>query len=214
MEQNASSRSAAVRRTSGGGAILHDIELTYSVAVPSRHPLAVGRLEFYQAMHTTLIETLADWHIEATMFAQPAAAAPHSETSSSTAHRRPPFLCFQRRSPGDVLVGRTKIAGSAQRRCRGAVLQHGSILLARSAAAPELDGLEEMGGRTITPERLVEAWLARLVKILPNTWHHDQLTNEQRRRAAMLATAKYTCSAWTENRFRDRGAMTAGCQDR
>ncbi len=33
-----------------------------------------------------------------------------------------PFLCFQRRSPGDVVIGETKVAGSAQRRCQGAVL--------------------------------------------------------------------------------------------
>jgi len=38
---------------------------------------------------------------------------------------RLPFLCFQRRAPGDVLVGRTKVAGSAQRRSSGAVLHAG-----------------------------------------------------------------------------------------
>ena len=61
-------------------------------------------------------------------------------------------MCFQRRAPGDVLVKGEKIAGSAQRRCRGAVLQHGSVLLARSPAAPELDGLKELTAQTILVE--------------------------------------------------------------
>ena len=65
-----SSHAAVVRRMSGGGAILHDAELTYSFAVPSHHPLANNRLGFYQAVHTALIEALAQWGIEAAMFAQ------------------------------------------------------------------------------------------------------------------------------------------------
>ena len=203
-QHEASSRSTVVRRTSGGGAILHDVELTYSVAVPSHHPLAIGRLEFYQAMHTTLIETLAEWHIEASLFAPSEATAPRSGKNPSTAPCRPPFLCFQRRSPGDVLVGQTKVAGSAQRRCRGALLQHGIVLLARSVAAPELDGLEEVGGRAIAPEELIEAWLIRLAKIVPGIWRRDQLAEERNRRAATLAAEKYASITWTESRFRDR----------
>jgi lipoate-protein ligase A len=213
-----SSRSAAVRRASGGGAIMHDIELTYSFAVPSRHPLAIDRLGFYRAMHTTLIEALAEWRIEACMVGenQPPAIDPGCKESSffslaqafgPGAADRPsldvqPFLCFQRRSPGDVLVGRTKVAGSAQRRCRGAVLQHGSVLLARSPAAPELAGLKELVDKTIGPEELAESWLARLGATMPGNLPSGRLSDAQRRRAAVLATEKYGSAAWTENRGR------------
>jgi lipoate-protein ligase A len=51
------------------------------------------------------------------------------------------FLCFHRRSCGDVLVGANKVMGSAQRRRPGAILQHGSLLLTTSPHAPELPGL-------------------------------------------------------------------------
>ncbi len=92
-------------------------------------------------------------------------ASRHRESVTERTERQP-FLCFQRRSPGDVLVGGAKIAGSAQRRCRGAVLQHGSLLLARSHAAPELDGLKELSGRAIVVEELIQAWLERLAGAL------------------------------------------------
>jgi lipoate-protein ligase A len=149
-------------------------------------------LECYRAVHQALVEVLAEWGIEATMAAQP-------ERPAAT---REPFLCFQRRSPGDVLVAGAKIAGSAQRRCRGAVLQHGSVLLARSAAAPELGGLEELSGQTIPPERLIEAWLMRLAGVLSATWQSGQLSDAERRRANELCAEKYASPVWTENRGR------------
>ena len=43
-QHEASRQSAVVRRASGGGAIMHDFDVTYSLAVPERHPLAASRL--------------------------------------------------------------------------------------------------------------------------------------------------------------------------
>src|SRR5437667_329111 len=57
-----------------------------------------------------------------------------------------PFLCFERRTCGDIILGDAKIVGSAQRRRRGAVLQHGSVLLSRSDFALELPGIAELRG--------------------------------------------------------------------
>ena len=94
-QHSASSGCPAVRRSSGGGAILHDLEVTYSLAVPEGHPLAVSRLRTYRVVHEALVETLARWGIGAGIFA---------ETDRPPAGKSP-FLCFQRRSQGDVLVG-------------------------------------------------------------------------------------------------------------
>jgi lipoate-protein ligase A len=191
--QHAASRDCAVvRRASGGGAILHDRELTYSLAVPDRHPLAVDRLRFYRAIHTALIEALARWRIEAKMVERPA------QVSRGDAVEREPFLCFQRRAPGDVLIGGAKVAGSAQRRCRGAVLQHGSVLLARSAAAPELDGIEELSGQRLPADELIAAWCERLAETQGMRWQPGELSAGQGGRAGCLAAEKYATSAWTE----------------
>lgn len=190
----ASCRCPVVRRSSGGGAILHDCELTYSLAIPERHPLAAGRLQTYHAVHETLIDTLASWGIRATVFV---------ESASRAAPDQKPFLCFQRRSPGDVLVGDAKIAGSAQRRCRGAVLQHGSVLLARSIAAPELEGLKELSGNRLLADTLIEAWSARISQALALSWMEARPAEPLLRRADELALRKYASPSWTEHRNRD-----------
>src|SRR5688572_17520100 len=49
---------AVVRRQSGGGAILHDRELTYSLALPAGHPLARDSQRLYSAIHEAFINML------------------------------------------------------------------------------------------------------------------------------------------------------------
>ena len=96
----------------------------------------------YEAVHASLIETLMEMGIAATKFDGPRMAGEQ------------PFLCFERREPGDVIAGGCKIGGSAQRRQRGAVLQHGSVLLGQSQFAPELTGIRELFGAEVNIEML------------------------------------------------------------
>jgi lipoate-protein ligase A len=187
----------AVRRLTGGGAIVHDCELTYSLAVPAGHPLAAGRELFYETVHAALIDALSDYGLSPTI-------CRGNLRSDETGERFPvadspaePFLCFQRRSPGDVLLGQYKIAGSAQRRRRGAVLQHGSVLLKRSAAAPELPGLEDLAETSFLSASLAEKWLDKLARGLDVRWQSEGLTAAEERRAAEVAEGRYSCDGWT-----------------
>jgi lipoate-protein ligase A len=183
----ASNGCALVRRSSGGGAILHDRELTYSFTVPPEHRLARTPTDLYHAFHGSLLETLG------------LLAGSNFELSAGNA-RVPaadePFLCFRRHAPGDVLLNGHKIAGSAQRRHRGAVLQHGSILLKRSALAAELPGVQELTGVRIEPEILARKWSAMLathlsLRLEPSEADAALLTFAQR-----LADTKYGLAAW------------------
>jgi lipoate-protein ligase A len=79
-------------------------------------------------------------------------------------------------------------------------LQHGSVLFARSAAAPELDGLKELTAKTILVEEFIQAWLKRLSGALAVTWRRGDLSEEHRRRATQLAAEKYEAAAWTNAR--------------
>ena len=62
----------AVRRLTGGGAILHAAELTYSIVLPGTHPLAARRDELYQAVHGCLIEALGQLGVTARLFCEEA----------------------------------------------------------------------------------------------------------------------------------------------
>jgi len=186
----ASDSCAVVRRISGGGAIVHDVELTYSLTVPLSHPDAPSRARLYLVVHQTIVELLADYGIEASI---------HSAADSHKPAEQP-FLCFQRRTPGDVVAGPFKVAGSAQRRSWTAVLQHGSLILARSCAAPELPGLAEMAGRDLSEEEVIERWLPRLSQRLGMSWSNIGLSLDERIMSNHLVAEKHATERWVQRR--------------
>ncbi len=203
-----------VRRPSGGGAIVHDRETTYSLVVPRSDVLGRRPGNLYHEVHRAIAEALSNWGLTAALWQpeepstteskqleQPAACAGNSQRSGKSA----PFLCFQRRSCGDLVVGSVKVAGSAQRRTAAAVLQHGSILLARSPAAPELPGAAELAGQAIDEESFAEAFLQALSRRLHFTWKVDELSHDEQARAAELVTSKYASDRWTIDRQRPGG---------
>ena len=111
---------AVVRRQTGGGAILHDLELTYSLTVPVDHPFVAGNASrMYDRVHNAASQLLRELSV-------PVERGPSQGGGCS---QRGPFFCFERHGPIDLLVGGRKIMGSAQRRTVHAVLQHGSLIL-------------------------------------------------------------------------------------
>ncbi len=123
-----------VRRITGGGAILHDDELTYSCAVPAIHPVRSRPVDLYVDVHTAIIKLLKTCGVDSAMRKDTAAPAYLAGSDE-------PFLCFLRADPRDVVYRGHKIVGSAQRRRKGAILQHGSILLRHSKLTPEVRGI-------------------------------------------------------------------------
>jgi lipoate-protein ligase A len=176
-----------VRRPTGGGALWHDRELTYALVVPRSHPLARRPADLYRAVHEAIAGALVGRGV---------AAARRGESPPG----EHPFLCFADRDPEDVLCGGSKVVGSAQRRRPAAVLQHGALLLARSARAPELPGLAELAG--VAPE--AADWAgplrARIVARLGLEGRPGQVTADERRRADALARDVYRNPAWTRRR--------------
>jgi lipoate-protein ligase A len=179
---------AVVRRPTGGGAILHDRELTYSITLPIRHHLLErGPLKLYELAHDALIEVLCSANVH---------VARDGETDGSGAARGP-FFCFSRRHQLDVLCGTEKLAGSAQRRTREAVLQHGSIVLERrfeqqrAAAIGELTALsaDELARRMA---RAIEMLAG--IALVEGTWSEEEL------REARWLQDKYASDAWTQRR--------------
>ncbi|RMF66677.1 MAG: lipoate--protein ligase family protein [Calditrichaeota bacterium] len=112
-----------VRRPTGGRAILHAQEVTYSVIVPESHPLfQSGTLESYNRISAALVAGLRKLGLPAEL-ARNQRGGPDAR---EYAHR---FACFAASAKYEIMFRGKKLVGSAQRRFRDALLQHGSILL-------------------------------------------------------------------------------------
>ena len=110
-----------VTRPTGGRAVLHAGELTYSVTGPSGEaPLGSSIGETYRAVAAALLLALSRLGVEAELAPVPTAPRERGEAA-------PP--CFVSAGRHEVVVGGRKLVGSAQRRTGQAVLQHGSLLL-------------------------------------------------------------------------------------
>ncbi len=179
-----------VRRQTGGGAILHDREWTYGLAAPAGSPLAVDAMALYEALHGGLIEALRGFGLRAVL----------NEARFPRPSADEPFLCFQRRAAGDVLLGGAKIAGSAQRRRRGALLQHGSLILRTSAAAPEVPGLFDVTVRELDEAALLGAWQAEAARRLGLRLAEGEISEAEMALAEQLMREKYAAVEWNEKR--------------
>lgn len=179
-----------VRRSTGGGAIVHDCELTYSLVIPASGGSLGAAPRVYHAVHDAFAQCLAEFGVRATRFADSGAAAPAGK----------PFLCFQRRTDEDLVVNQYKVLGSAQRRGSGGLLQHGSLLLTTSSAAPQLPGIAELSGRRITINDLVRPISEKLGAWFEVQWNEAELLACERATANSIASERFSSKAWTQRR--------------
>lgn len=198
---------AVVRRTTGGGAIVHDRELTYALALPRSHPIvkdAPGRL--YCVAHDAIASALLRWGVcprrRDLCAGNTVAHAPSDDDGPRTGpgkrrDRTEPFICFARQHGMDLVIGPSKLAGSAQRRTTRAILQHGSIILGPTHAAQPSPRLEPT--RPIRADELAFAVARELARGLDLTPHVGRWRADELRRAAALAT-RYNDPAWTRRR--------------
>jgi lipoate-protein ligase A len=114
-----------VRRPTGGRAILHTDELTYSIVVPQGEPRVVGGvLESYRRLSAGLVRGLRLLGMDVVQ-----AEAGHGTATLTGQDADVSAACFDAPSAYEVTAGGKKLVGSAQVRRRGAVLQHGSLPL-------------------------------------------------------------------------------------
>jgi lipoyl(octanoyl) transferase len=187
-----------VRRPTGGRAILHHREITYSVTGPVT---SFGSLrESYRTVNRLLLEALRALGV----------TAAEAETSArAPAPGRTP--CFVAPAAGELVVGGCKLVGSAQVREADAFLQHGSILVdddqpvladlvPDSDPLPPAATLRGLTGRVVTVNEFADALTQALAArdgLPPESLVPDESLLDDVR---SLISARYASSAWTWHR--------------
>jgi lipoate-protein ligase A len=180
-----------VRRPSGGGTLVHQHEVTYALALPPGEAWQGGRSgqSWLRHVHDIIAAAMADLGVAARLHVP----SPGEEQCSGC-------LCFRQFAPGDLLIGAAKVVGSAQRRHRGALLQHGVMLLAQSPSTPTLPGIAELTGRRLDTAEVCTAVAERFREATGWGLEPGQVAPEEERCAAALVAEKYTSEDWNRKR--------------
>lgn len=187
IQHSESTGLTCVRRSTGGGGIVHHHELTYSLAIPREVGLAGPRVDLYSKVHGAMIDSLREFGIRAMPFEQ----LPSDSCCSTDA-----FLCFQRRTKEDLILSGYKVLGSAQRTIRRAILQHGSLLMQASRWAPQLPGVIDLSSRPVSVQQFAESFSESLATALSMTWTAGVISEAERGRADEITAERFGSPRW------------------
>lgn len=207
-----------VRRPTGGRAVLHDQELTYSMIVSEDYPgLPKNVTEAYRVLSEGLLVGFRRLGLDAVMARLDDGEGRYSAASSAA--------CFDSPSWYELVVEGRKVAGSAQTRQKGAVLQHGSILLDMDVellfdvlafpserikerlkrsfvekAVAINDLLRHAGKPAVGLEQVEEAFYSGIQEGMSISLEPGELTIEETKLAERLAREKYGADEWNLRR--------------
>jgi lipoate-protein ligase A len=198
-----------VRRPTGGRAILHTDELTYSVTAHLDEPRVAGSvLESYNRLARALLAAVR-------LLGVPVEMKQHQPGNSSESAGP---VCFEVPSAYEITVDGRKLIGSAQARRREGVLQHGTLPLsgdlaritqalvfadeaARARAAASLlehaATVETALGQAVSPEAANQAFVSAFQSELGLTLEPGEISPSEAARAEQLVGEKYADPSWT-----------------
>lgn len=203
-----------VRRPTGGRAILHTDELTYSVIAPMEEPRVVGGvIESYRQLSAGLLRGLERLGLAVRADRKLSDAGPRSNAQPA----EPLPVCFEVPSDYEITADGKKLLGSAQVRKQGVVLQHGTLPLtgdiARICEALQFEAEAERArvaarvraraataeavlGAAVSWEQAAAALQAGFASALNLEWEQSEITDAERQRALALRAEKYAAEAW------------------
>ncbi|WP_444685682.1 lipoate--protein ligase family protein [Alkalicoccus luteus] len=205
-------KAGLVRRPTGGRAVLHEDELTYSIIVKEDHPgIPAGITEAYRVLSGGLLLGFKNMGLEAGF------SIPWTEEEKADLKSPRSAVCFDAPSWYEMVVNGRKIAGSAQTRQKGIILQHGSIIRRfdeeklfdmflfkserirrrmqagfRSKATP----MEELMERIPSPEDMRAAFVRGFEEDLGIQLKEWELNQELKEQVSHLAISKYASDEW------------------
>ena len=198
-----------VRRPTGGRAVLHTDEITYSVIAPLDEPRVAGSvLESYSRLAAALVEALH-------LLGLPVQVQEHAGTGSKS----PNPVCFEVPSTSEITIGGKKLVGSAQARRKEGFLQHGSLPLtgdltrilqvlafpdeeARLQATSHLlaraTTVETVLGRVVPWKEAAQAFTGAFNSALALDLQPGELSLQEKERTGQLVSTKYNTPDWNQ----------------
>jgi lipoate-protein ligase A len=205
-----------VRRPTGGRGVLHEHELTYSVIVSEDHPeMPKTVTEAYRVISEGILKGFHQLGLEAYF------AVPRTDEERSALKNPRSAVCFDAPSWYELVVEGRKVAGSAQTRQKGVILQHGSILLdldedklfslfkypservkdrMKSAFKSKAVAINEISSRRITLEEAKVAFYKGFAEGLNIELQPYQLTEEELAYVNKIAKERYESDEWNFKR--------------
>jgi lipoyl(octanoyl) transferase len=205
-----------VRRPTGGRGVLHEHELTYSVIVSEDHPeMPKTVTEAYRVISEGILKGFHQLGLEAYF------AVPKTDEERSALKNPRSAVCFDAPSWYELVVEGRKVAGSAQTRQKGVILQHGAILLdldedklfslfkypnervkerMKSAFKNKAVAINEISPRRITLEEAKEAFYKGFAEGLNIELESYQLTEEELDYVNKIAKERYESDEWNFKR--------------
>ncbi|RBP02611.1 biotin/lipoate A/B protein ligase family protein [Rossellomorea aquimaris] len=205
-----------VRRPTGGRGVLHEHELTYSVIVSEEHPeMPKTVTEAYRVISEGILKGFQGLGLEA-YFAVPKTAEEREGLKNPRS-----AVCFDAPSWYELVVEGRKVAGSAQTRQKGVILQHGSILLdleedklfslfnypsdrvkerMQRAFKSKAVAMNEISSETVTMDMAKEAFKKGFEEGLNIHLEPYKLSEEETQYVVDLAKSRYESDDWNFKR--------------
>ncbi|MDR7075067.1 lipoate-protein ligase A [Neobacillus niacini] len=205
-----------VRRPTGGRGVLHEHELTYSVIVSEDHPeMPKTVTEAYRVISEGILKGFHQLGLEAYF------AVPKTDEERSALKNPRSAVCFDAPSWYELVVEGRKVAGSAQTRQKGVILQHGSILLdidedklfslfkypnervkerMKSAFKSKAVAINDISPRRITLDEAKEAFYKGFAEGLNIELESYELTDEELAYVNQIAKDRYENDEWNFKR--------------
>lgn len=201
-----------VRRPTGGRAVLHEHELTYSIIVTEDYPnMPATVTEAYRVLSEGLLLGFQNLGMEAYF------SVPQTEEQQQDLKKPKSAVCFDAPSWYELVVEGKKVAGSAQTRQKGVILQHGAILLKldlekllsvfnfasdevkekmRSKLPQKAVAMDTLIDREVTIDECVTAFKKGFAEALDISFEPMVLTPEQLNYVEDIEKRKYANDDW------------------
>ncbi|HON89738.1 MAG TPA: biotin/lipoate A/B protein ligase family protein [Spirochaetales bacterium] len=183
-----------VRRITGGGAVFHADELTYSIVIPETHYLACHDiLKSYESILQGVINGFNELGLQAEF-------APIN----------------------DIIINNKKVSGNAQTRKYGCILQHGTILISVEPETmftllkvpneklkgkliadikERVTSIRALLGTSVSFESVQKSFIQGFARLLKEPLIEGSLTHEELERARILQETKFGTEAWNNKRL-------------